>query len=423
MSFLDLPGISRLEEWLETVRRGTPKERAVAVDHLLRKVITALPQAKQTTLIANVKWSNSFVTNDRWRQVWRDLGVATLGDLAQMGKELASTKGVGQGKLVALVQDLLDLATHQDGILGAAAGDKRLVENLKRVLAEIEQGPPSPAPHRAGAMMRALVASLSAEVRSLSIDGVPWSNEWCYTTGVWKQLGATTVADLGQLGASLANSKGIGRGKVLSIAHDLLALCPTLDGRVRTRASAHSRPPVGQARSPLNGNPRGNVVKLIDRFALSLSDRERDILRRRVGWRYRLSPETLKVLAEHHGVSHERIRQVEVQVRKRLERLVRLTGLPDLLHEALIQAGGQAELDSIVACSPGPLQGIMEVWRPLASVLAAEGGPYLIEDGPRVIVSGVAPRARGSIRQPGHDGRLNLEKPARWPRTVPHSLC
>jgi len=165
------------------------------------------------------------------------------------------------------------------------------------------------------------------------------------------------------------------------------------------------------------------VVKLIDRFAHSLSDRERDILRRRVGWRYRSSPETLKVLAEYHGVSHERIRQVEVQVRKRLERLVRLTGLPDLLHEGLNRAGGQVELESIVACSPGPLQGIMEVWRPLASVLAAEGGPYLIADGPRVIVSGIAPRARGSIRPPGPDGRLNLEKTVRWPRTAPHSLC
>src|SRR5262249_17492618 len=97
-------GLNRhLPELLEAIRGGTPQARVEASGRLFGRLIRAMPSRAGATPIELVKWSQPFASNRWWRRTWEDLGITTVADLGESGAELASTRGVGKNKLMAIV--------------------------------------------------------------------------------------------------------------------------------------------------------------------------------------------------------------------------------------------------------------------------------------------------------------------------------
>lgn len=404
----------RLADVLDEISRAIPETRTQAVDALLRTVVPALPAAARSTPIELVSWSQPYMVNQWWRKQWDRLGVRTVADLAKVGTELAETPGVGRTKLLVLAHDLLALASSARHAGRQATSREELIETIRQDLEAIEQGPPTPQPHRVQSLYRALVAALPAGVRHWKISGLPWSSEWCYTTRLWSNLGIVTVADIARVAHELGSIRGIGRGKVLTIARELIFLDPELSHQLRSVMSPSRRRSAG-ATPPARPEAR-SLVSAIDRLAEKLSQRDRDILRRRIGWRYSRRPEKLRTLAEHHGVTQERIRQLESQLRKRLIRLVQVQNVPALLRAALRGRTTPVPLENLLSCGEPALQGMMKVWQPLAGLLASVGGPYLFEEGHRVLVSSGppsrrAPRLRSVPRRARAESSLSCTSP------------
>ncbi|HEV3167795.1 MAG TPA: hypothetical protein VGZ22_27575, partial [Isosphaeraceae bacterium] len=323
----------------------------------------------RTTAIDAVKWSHSFATNAWWKGVWQRLEVKQLADLTGVGAELATTRGVGRTKLFVLIQDLLDMARGPGIRVGEAMRSDAALETIRHSLERIEHGPPSPHAFHVQALFHTLLPMLPTEVRSWDLKSVPWTTEWLYTTSLWKVLGITVVGDLHAVAVSLCHARGIGKGKIVALARELIFLSPELHARLRKAVASHERGEEAGPRDPLGMRHRarpGTLVGAIDRLAERLSDRERDVLHRRIGWRYDRKPEKLRALADDHGVTQERIRQVEQQIRKRMLRLLRIRNVPLKLRETLRGRPAPVELAMIVACGPSELQGMMDVWRPLA---------------------------------------------------------
>src|SRR5438270_9072461 len=106
MKVSDLHRIPRPSDLEAMIRQGTPEEAAQGAARLLALEVKALPAAVRATPIELVRWSQTFATNGRWKQIWRRLGVSTLADLGRVGRALAETRGVGRAKLLVLIRDL-----------------------------------------------------------------------------------------------------------------------------------------------------------------------------------------------------------------------------------------------------------------------------------------------------------------------------
>jgi hypothetical protein len=415
---------------LERVRSGSAVERQRAADRLLPQVVAALPAAVRAAPIDQVQWSQSFATNGWWRALWRRLGVARVDDLATVGRALARARGVGCTKLAALLDDLVRMANDPHSPTAEPAPLSRLVEAIRHHAEEIKKGPSSPNPHHVTALFQAVVAALPQEMRGREIDSLPWASGWCYNSQLWSTVGVAKVADLARAAAELARVKGIGRGKVLTLADELTFLGPDLHARLRSERHRPSRPHMHEPFVRRRTDPEAGTVSIvdeIDRLIERLEPRERDVMRRRIGWRYSRRPETLRTLAEQHGVTQERIRQIEGQLRQRLGRLLRLQQFPQTLHQAVVQAPGPVPLETIIACGRPEFQGMMGVWRPLAALLEDLGGPYLLEDhrdGAQVVVS-LVPSLRTAATQARRGrSRRNLSEPRlSWPTPTPGSTC
>lgn len=408
----------RLADLLDEVARAAPAARPEAVGAFFRSLVPALPASIRSTPIELVNWSQPYMNNEWWKRQWNRLGVRNVADLAKVGTELAETPGVGRTKLLVLAHDLMALAgsARQAGTQATRRID--LIETIRRDLRLLEKGSPTPQPHRVQELFRALITALPAQVRIWRISGLPWSSEWCYTTHLWSDLGISTVADIARVAHELGSIRGIGRGKVLTIARELIHLDPELSSQLR---AVLGRAGVGPHAARPARSEGGSLVSAIDRMAEKRSRRDRDILRRRIGWRYGRRPEKLRTLAADHGVTQERIRQLESQLRKQLIRLIQVRNVPGLLRSALRGRTAPVSLESIIRCREPAFSGMMEVWQPLASLLASVGGPYLFEDprqGHRVLVSTSLPSQRGSHR-PRFARKAGAESPLRCTSTTP----
>jgi hypothetical protein len=384
---------TREKKLLDLVRSGTSAQRERATDRLMKLVIPALPASVLATPIDRVRWSQTFVTNGWWQGMWRQLGVARVADLAGVGRALAKTRGVGRTKLRLLVEDLMQMNGRTVKATVDGTPLARLVETIRHHIEVLEHGSGSPRPQHVAALFQSIVAALPNEIRCRPIDAFPWESGWCYTTRAWSELNISVVADLATAAAGLAHVRGIGRSKLLTLAEELMLFCPELHALLRLEHVDHkSMVELGSKgqRSARSGPHTVSIAEAIDRLALRLAPRERDVLHRRIGWRYHRSPEKLRTLATAHDVTQERIRQIEGQLRKRLGLLVRLHRFPEKLRKAAIAAAAPVALDSVVACGRLEFRGMMEVWRPLGSLLEEAGGPYLLKDprqGDRVVVS------------------------------------
>jgi hypothetical protein len=374
------PGRNRgLTELITAVDRGTSEERAFAVGRLFGLLVPAIPAPMRNTPIELVDWSQPFVGNQWWREVWDQLGVSTVADLAPVGAALARTRGIGRGKLLLLIQDLVTLAQKSADAARGVGPKLTPVELIQQDMAAIERGPAVPQPRLVKELLETVIAALPPKLRNLEVKTVPWTTEWCYTTSLWSDLGVKVVADLANVSLELTRARGIGKWKILTIAKELMFLSPELYNQVFPPAKGRKAKATG-AKKAEQQLPPESVVAAIDRLAGKLRPRERDILRRRIGWRYHREPEKLRTLAEAHGVSQERIRQIENLILKRIGRIVRAKRLPAVLREAMGGRSGPIELATLVATGRPELQGLNEVWRPMAEVLEAEGGPYLFVD-------------------------------------------
>jgi hypothetical protein len=345
-----------------------------------------------------------------------------VADLARVGAELASTRGVGRTKLGLLVEDLVQIASEPAKVATDPLPMSSLIATIRKQLGVIAGGPPSPSPHDVAELFQAIVAALPPQIQARRLDTLPWASEWCYTTRVWSELRVFEVADLANSGGDFARARGIGRGKVLALAEELLFLCPELHASAQPIRTGQN----GEHTHNRNGGQRVgaaakavSIVSAIDRLAERLEPRDRDVLRRRIGWRFHRKSEILRTLADTHGVTQERVRQIEVQLRKRLSCLLQFQRFPDALREVVLRRQPPVPLDVIVACGRREFQGMMEVWRPLAALLADEGGPYLIEDpnqGGRVFVS-LSPKLRASSLPRGRSrsGGNHPEPCLSWP--------
>lgn len=426
----------RLAELERQVRRASPDEAAEAAAKLFAVLVPTLPRALRQTPIEIVRWSQPFATNGWWRRLWNHLEVAIVDDLAAAAHALAHTRSVGRVKLLSLIRDLKHLAARPESAAEPDPHEDRIAI-IRRCLQAIEKGTPSPPPRLVKLLLANVIEELPARLRNSAITALPWKHEWCYLTPLWRELGVRTVADLGPAAPELARARGIGRGKVLMLARELIFFCPDLHARVRAHpasarrsaAARHPEPgarPLAQAQGENHAARAGGLVAAIDRLAERHDGRERDILQRRIGWRYGPKPETLRVLADDHGVSQERIRQIENQLRKRLLAVLTVRGTSLALASALRNRHAPADLRTIIACDPAEWSGMMEVWQPIASLLAAQGGPFLVEDakhpGRVCVIPGRGSRTRSTKE---HDRRLAraAKRPLSCPTTCPSSQC
>jgi hypothetical protein len=427
MKTIDAHWTTYINSLMDHVRCATPEQRPMAVGRMLRSLIPAIPLALRETPIESVRWSQCFATNEWWRSVWKRLGVSRVADLCNVGAELAATRGVGRIKLLALLQDLVDLATSTAQRPGRFGERGRTYEIIRTNLQSIESGPPSPQPYLVKGLFHALMSALPREVLAWDIRSVPWSREWCYSTSLWSDLGVSVVADLDEAAFEMSQTRGIGRGKIVMLARELIYLTPELEAILGLQGrQGDSNPDTKPSSRPIPAPPRpGSLVASIDRMAERLSTRERDILLRRIGWRYDQKPEKLRTLSKHHGVSQERVRQIEGHVRKRILNLMHLRQFPAALRDAVRSFPLPADLEAVIACRPAEFRGMMEVWKPLAVLLAANGGPYLYEDSRRnrrVVVSLVPISPRASTARRGSPAPAS-ETAMPCPSATPAPTC
>ncbi len=130
---------------------------------------------------------------------------------------------------------------------------------------------------------------------------------------VFRRINIKTVRDLADWsGATLLSQPNYGQQSLIDTVHALLAALN--EGPPR----AASAEPIPQCRS---------LLADFRRTLLSLEDRERDVLVRRLG--FETSQQTLQNLAERHGVSRERIRQIAARA---VEKWKRMSTWDDILE-------------------------------------------------------------------------------------------
>jgi RNA polymerase sigma factor (sigma-70 family) len=141
--------------------------------------------------------------------------------------------------------------------------------------------------------------------------------------------------------AELATEVGLSQAKVvqaLGYAAEPLSLSDPLgeDGELGDFVEDHSAP------SPVEGAEAALLAQETTKLLGSLSEREREILRLRFGLD-RGKPRTLKQVGQHLHLSHERIRQIEVEAMSKLRHpvaLLRSTGVPPPLSAGVSLDGG-----------------------------------------------------------------------------------
>jgi RNA polymerase sigma factor (sigma-70 family) len=125
--------------------------------------------------------------------------------------------------------------------------------------------------------------------------------------------------------AELATEVGLSQAKVvqaLGYAAEPLSLSDPLgeDGELGDFVEDHSVP------SPVEGAEAALLAQETTKLLGSLSEREREILRMRFGLD-RGKPRTLKQVGQHLHLSHERIRQIEVEAMSKLRHPSRYCGV------------------------------------------------------------------------------------------------
>ncbi len=116
--------------------------------------------------------------------------------------------------------------------------------------------------------------------------------------------GINTVHDLAKLSLiTLLKQRNFGRKSIVDIMHALNAAL--LDGPIPA-ATTEAVP------------ESGNMLTGVRRSLMAFSDRQRDILVRRLG--FESTPKTLQELAEDYGITRERIRQIEARATKKWKR-------------------------------------------------------------------------------------------------------
>ena len=348
-------------------RKATPERLAEGSGEIFAELVASLPERTRGMPIGRILWSQSFASNEWWRKTWRGLGVEKVADLAGVGARLATTRGVGRTKLLVLAEDLLALATATTDTPDSRA---RTIAIARRHLEAISSGPVGPDPAVIGALFESLVTLLPPSIRSRPVETLPWSGLWCERPELWSDLGITLVDDLGIAAPRLLLVRGIGRAKVLRIVDDLIVLCPELHALLRSS---------GQREARRWRPPADSLAVAIDRVADRLTTLQRDVLRRRIGWRAAGEPELLRVLAEDHGLTRERIRQIEQRLRARLANLLRLRGVVELLIERVRDRGEPVELAELVAEGPDEFRGLLDSWKPVADLLDEDGRVRLVE--------------------------------------------
>src|SRR5579864_4209943 len=97
--------------------------------------------------------------------------------------------------------------------------------HLTGLINHVRQATDEERPSAVGRALGSLIPTISESLRATPIESVKWSqpfatNDWW--RNVWERLGVANLGDLATVGPALAQTRGVGRAKVLILLQDLV---------------------------------------------------------------------------------------------------------------------------------------------------------------------------------------------------------